>query len=116
MTDAHIANQGLSPCIEFTFEETGFAPIENNVWFTSAVASHYDNRCWSMWKLPMFGCTNASHVPHVVAECRKAYHPWYLRLAIFDSMRQVHVIPLSLPAPMPVPVPAQVPAPRPVPA
>ena len=50
------------------------------------------NRYWTMWKLPMFGCTDPSQVLKEVAECRKAYPQCYVRLAAFDSVKQVQVI------------------------
>ena len=50
------------------------------------------NRYWTMWKLPMFGCTDPSQVLKEVAECRKAFPQCYVRLAAFDSIKQVQVI------------------------
>ena len=47
-----------------------------------------------MWKLAVFGYTDANQVLHKVAECRKAYPSCYIRLAAFDSVKQVQ-IPLS---------------------
>ena len=45
-----------------------------------------------MWKLPMFGCTDASQVLNEVNECKKAYPDCYVRLAAFDSVKQVQVM------------------------
>ena len=44
-----------------------------------------------MWKLPMFGCTDASQVQAEVAACAKALPAAYIRVAAFDSVRQVQV-------------------------
>ena len=99
MTDAQIAKQvqmiiakGLSPCLEFASEETIFVSNDNTVRFTGSAAGYYDNRYWTMWKLPMFGCTDASQVLNEIAECRKAYPQCYVRLAAFDSVKQVQVM------------------------
>ena len=40
----------------------------------------------------MFGCTNASEVLNEIADCRKAYPQCYVRLAAFDSVKQVQVM------------------------
>jgi ribulose-bisphosphate carboxylase small chain len=99
MTDAQIAKQvqmviakGLSPCLEFASEETSFVSNDNTVRFTGTAAGYYDNRYWTMWKLPMFGCTDASQVLNEVNECKKAYPDCYVRLAAFDSVKQVQVM------------------------
>ena len=99
LTDAQIAKQvqmmitnGLSPCLEFSAEESSFVSNDNTVRFTGSAAGYYDNRYWTLWKLPMFGCTDASQVLHEVNECRKAYPKCYIRLAAFDSVKQVQVM------------------------
>jgi ribulose-bisphosphate carboxylase small chain len=54
-------------------------------------AGYYDNRYWSMWKLPMFGCSDPSQVLKEVSACTKAFPDAYVRLVSFDAMRQVQV-------------------------
>ena len=51
-----------------------------------------DNRYWTMWKLPMFGCTDPGQVLREISECRRAYPQCYVRLAAFDKVKQVQVI------------------------
>jgi ribulose-bisphosphate carboxylase small chain len=46
---------------------------ENVVRFgNSASPNYFDNRYWTMWKLPMFGCSDASQVLTEVKNCVKA--------------------------------------------
>ncbi|VAI16727.1 unnamed protein product [Triticum turgidum subsp. durum] len=56
------------PCLEFS--KVGFIFREHN-----ASPGYYDGRYWTMWKLPMFGCTDA-----------------YVRIIGFDNMRQVQCV------------------------
>uniref|UniRef100_P16881 Ribulose bisphosphate carboxylase small subunit, chloroplastic n=2 Tax=Euglena gracilis TaxID=3039 RepID=RBS_EUGGR len=99
LSDAQIAKQvdmiiakGLSPCLEFAAPENSFIANDNTVRFSGTAAGYYDNRYWTMWKLPMFGCTDASQVLREISECRRAYPQCYVRLAAFDSVKQVQVI------------------------
>jgi hypothetical protein len=41
---------------------------------------YYDNRYWTMWKLPMFGCTDPSLVLQEVNRASKAFPQAYIRL------------------------------------
>jgi ribulose-bisphosphate carboxylase small chain len=54
-------------------------------------AGYYDNRYWTMWKLPMFGCSDPSQVLREVAACTKAFPDAYVRLVSFDPIRQVQI-------------------------
>ena len=45
-----------------------------------------------MGKLPTFGCSNAQEVLREVKECSAAYPGCYVRLAAFDSIKQVQVV------------------------
>nr|P19308.1 RecName: Full=Ribulose bisphosphate carboxylase small subunit, chloroplastic 2; Short=RuBisCO small subunit 2; Short=RuBisCO small subunit SSU26; Flags: Precursor [Lemna gibba]CAA35101.1 ribulose bisphosphate carboxylase [Lemna gibba] len=73
------------PCIEFSKE--GFVYRENH-----ASPGYYDGRYWTMWKLPMFGCTDASQVIAEVEEAKKAYPEYFVRIIGFDNKRQVQCI------------------------
>jgi ribulose-bisphosphate carboxylase small chain len=44
-----------------------------------------------MWKLPMFGCSDAAAVLREIAECKKAYPKAFIRVLGFDSKRQVQI-------------------------
>ncbi|KAL8148876.1 hypothetical protein AgCh_006034 [Apium graveolens] len=51
----------------YSFVQLGYVYRENSI-----IPNYYDGRYWTMWKLPMFGCTDASQVLHEIAECKKA--------------------------------------------
>nr|GMD30830.1 ribulose bisphosphate carboxylase small chain, chloroplastic [Ipomoea batatas]GMD34084.1 ribulose bisphosphate carboxylase small chain, chloroplastic [Ipomoea batatas] len=53
---------------------------------------YYDGRYWTMWKLPMFGCTDATQVVAELEECKKAYPGSWVRILGFDNVRQVQCI------------------------
>ncbi|KAL8102926.1 hypothetical protein AgCh_027453 [Apium graveolens] len=61
----YMMKKGWIPCLEF--DALGYVYREN-----SRIPNYYDGRYWTMWKLPMFGCTDASQVLHEIAECKKA--------------------------------------------
>ena len=42
-----------------------------------------------MFKLPMFGCTDASQVLKEVANCQRSFPKSYIRLVAFDNLKQV---------------------------
>ena len=46
-------------------------------------------RYWTMYKLPMFGCTDPSQVLTEIENCTKSFPDAYIRLVAFDSYRQV---------------------------
>ena len=50
-----------------------------------------DNRYWTMWKLPMFGCTDPGQVLKEISNCERAFPDAYVRLVAFDPIRQVQV-------------------------
>jgi ribulose-bisphosphate carboxylase small chain len=54
-------------------------------------SGYYDCRYWTMWKLPMFGCTDSSLVLREIEEVKKAYPQAYIRVLGFDNVRQVQV-------------------------
>ncbi|XP_004303137.1 PREDICTED: ribulose bisphosphate carboxylase small chain, chloroplastic-like [Fragaria vesca subsp. vesca] len=74
------------PCLEFELEK-GFVYRENH-----KSPGYYDGRYWTMWKLPMFGCTDASQVLKELEEAKKAYPNAFIRIIGFDNVRQVQCI------------------------
>ncbi|KAL4577602.1 hypothetical protein LXL04_013712 [Taraxacum kok-saghyz] len=74
------------PCLEFELEH-GFVYREHH-----ASPGYYDGRYWTMWKLPMFGCTDAAQVLKEVGECKKEYPEAFIRIIGFDNVRQVQCI------------------------
>lgn len=53
---------------------------------------YYDGRYWTMWKLPMFGCTDSSQVLKELEEAKKANPNSFIRIIGFDNVRQVQCI------------------------
>ncbi|KAL2539460.1 Ribulose bisphosphate carboxylase small chain 3B [Abeliophyllum distichum] len=74
------------PCLEFELEH-GFVYRENN-----RSPGYYDGRYWVMWKLPMFGCTDAVQVLNELDEAIKTYPNSFVRIIGFDNIRQVQCI------------------------
>ncbi|CAN1227236.1 Ribulose bisphosphate carboxylase small subunit, chloroplastic, partial [Linum perenne] len=70
----YLLRMGWVPCLEF--ESPGY----------------YDGRYWTMWKLPMFGCTDSSQVLKELQECKKEYPEAFVRIIGFDNKRQVQCI------------------------
>jgi len=50
---------------------------------------YYDNRYWSLYKLPMFGCTDPSEVIREIESCKREFPNAVIRVLGFDSQRQV---------------------------
>ncbi len=86
-----VAN-GWTPCLEFSDEDQAYVGAQNMGRFGgSATPGYYDNRYWTFWKLPMFGCTDGSQVLAEVQACTKAFPNAYVRVVAFDASRQVQV-------------------------
>ncbi|XP_010263805.1 PREDICTED: ribulose bisphosphate carboxylase small chain, chloroplastic-like [Nelumbo nucifera] len=82
----YLLRMGWIPCLEFELEH-GFVYRENN-----RSPGYYDGRYWTMWKLPMFGCTDSSQVLAELEEAKKAYPNAFIRIIGFDNKRQVQCI------------------------
>nr|P04715.1 RecName: Full=Ribulose bisphosphate carboxylase small subunit, chloroplastic 2; Short=RuBisCO small subunit 2; AltName: Full=Ribulose bisphosphate carboxylase small chain SSU11A, chloroplastic; Short=RuBisCO small subunit SSU11A; Flags: Precursor [Petunia x hybrida]pir/RKPJS1/ ribulose-bisphosphate carboxylase (EC 4.1.1.39) small chain (ssu11A) precursor - garden petunia [Petunia x hybrida]CAA27445.1 ribulose 1,5-bisphosphate carboxylase [Petunia x hybrida] len=82
----YLLNKGWVPCLEFETEH-GFVYREYH-----ASPRYYDGRYWTMWKLPMFGCTDATQVLGELQEAKKAYPNAWIRIIGFDNVRQVQCI------------------------
>ncbi|KAF8765844.1 hypothetical protein HU200_008358 [Digitaria exilis] len=73
------------PCLEFS--SVGFVYREN-----SNSPGYYDGRYWTLWKLPMFGCTDATQVYKELEECKKEYPNSYIRILGFDNIKQTQCV------------------------
>ena len=82
----YLLKSGWTPCLEFE-TETGFVYRKYH-----KSPGYYDGRYWTMWKLPMFGCTDAAQVLNEVGECKKEYPQAWIRIIGFDNVRQVQCI------------------------
>nr|ACQ90229.1 TuMV resistance protein-like protein [Brassica rapa subsp. chinensis] len=74
------------PCVEFELEH-GFVYREHG-----STPGYYDGRYWTMWKLPLFGCTDSAQVLKEVQECKTEYPNAFIRIIGFDNNRQVQCI------------------------
>ncbi|KAJ3696214.1 hypothetical protein LUZ60_001591 [Juncus effusus] len=77
----YILSKGWIPCLEF--DEVGHVYRKN-----STIPGYYDGRYWTLWKLPMFGCTDSAQVLRELQECKETYPNAYIRLLSFDNIRQ----------------------------
>jgi len=82
----YLLRSGWVPCLEFEVKD-GFVYREHH-----ASPGYYDGRYWTMWKLPMFGCTDSSQVLKELEEAKKAYPHAFIRIIGFDNKRQVQCI------------------------
>lgn len=65
-----------------------------------AVQGYYDNRYWTMWKLPMFGCSDPNQVLREVQACKRAFSDSYIRLVAFDNIAQCQTMGFLVNRPM----------------
>jgi len=101
LTDDQIAKQvdyivgnRWTPCLEFAEARQAYVDDVSNVRFggnSGPSVGYYDNRYWTMWKLPMFGCTDPSQVLREISACSRALPEAYIRLVAFDAARQVQI-------------------------
>jgi ribulose-bisphosphate carboxylase small chain len=67
----YFVNNTWTPCLEFADPEHAYVGNENTVRFGAVSSGYQDNRYWTMWKLPMFGCTDGSQVLKEISACTK---------------------------------------------
>lgn len=101
LTDAEIAKQvqyllrnKWAPCVEFEFPANSYAVSSTQEYGcdSRSASGFYANRYWSMWKLPMYGATDADMVLAECKKCIKAFPNAFVRLAGFNSLRQVQCV------------------------
>ena len=83
----YLVNNGWVPCVEFANQEDGFAIGGNSANVMSP--GYYDNRYWTMYKLPMYGCTDPGQVLEEIYNCKMENPGCFVRLLGFDNVRQV---------------------------
>lgn len=89
----YMTRNGFTPCLEFSAPEFAYTSNHGVSGIDSRSASgYYDNRYWSMWKLPMFGCTDGDQVLSEMAKCVAAFPNSYVRVAGFDAVRQMQMV------------------------
>jgi len=88
----YVTRNGWTPCLEFANKEGAYVSSHTPPRFGGSVtANYFDNRYWTMYKLPMFGCTDASQVLGEIQNATKSFPDAYIRLVAFDATRQVQV-------------------------
>merc|ERR1712086_515582 len=71
-----------TPCLEFS--------VDGDVYLNTRMGpGYYDNRYWTMYKLPMFGVTDSSEVIKEIESCKQEFPNSKIRILGFDSIRQV---------------------------
>merc|ERR1719192_2690617 len=70
-----------TPALEFT--------DDGDIYLNTRMGpGYYDNRYWSMYKLPMFGANNARDVVEAINSCRREFPQAKIRVMGFDSTKQ----------------------------
>merc|ERR1712228_1072118 len=82
----YLVGNGWAPCIEFASQEEA----DTNQLFFAGPAL-YENRYWTMWKLPMFGCQSGDEVLKEIDACQAEYPGYRVRVVGFDRIRQVQM-------------------------
>merc|ERR1712078_318520 len=80
----YLVGNGWAPCIEFASQEEA----DTNQLFFAGPAL-YENRYWTMWKLPLSGCQSGDEVLKEIALCQEEYPGYRVRVVGFDRARQV---------------------------
>merc|ERR1739845_79991 len=71
-----------TPCLEFS--------DDGDIYLNTRMGpGYYDNRYWTMYKLPMFGCNDPKEVIKEIESCKREFPNAKVRVLGFDSIRQV---------------------------
>jgi len=89
LSDADIAKQieymiknKWTPCLEIA--------DDGDIYLNTRMGpGYYDNRYWSMYKLPMYGTNSARDVIDAIAACKREFPQAKIRVMGFDSDKQV---------------------------
>ena len=87
----YIVNNGWTPCLEFSEADIAYISSVNTGRMGAVSSNYFDNRYWTLWKLPMFGCTDPIQVLREIDAATKAFPKAYIRMCAFDASRQVQV-------------------------
>jgi ribulose-bisphosphate carboxylase small chain len=78
----YMINNNWTPALEFS--------DDGDIYLNTRMGpGYYDNRYWSMYKLPLFGCKDPDEVVREIDACRKEFPNAKVRVIAFDSKRQV---------------------------
>jgi ribulose-bisphosphate carboxylase small chain len=87
----YIINNGWVPCLEFAESDKAYVASDNCIRYGNVASGYQDNRYWSMYKLPMFGCTDPGQVLKEISNAERAFPDAYIRLVAFDNVTQTQV-------------------------
>merc|ERR1712151_50257 len=74
-----------TPCLEVS--------DDGDIYLNTAMGpTYYDNRYWSLYKLPMFGCTDSNEVVREIEACKREFPQAKVRVIGFDPVRQVQTV------------------------
>merc|ERR1711959_505524 len=72
----YMVRNNWSPCVEFS--------DDSDIYLNTRMGpGYYDNRYWSMYKLPMFGCTDPTSVINEIEACKKEFPNAKVRVIAF---------------------------------
>ena len=78
----YMVRNSWTPCLEFS--------DDGDIYVNTLMGpGYYDNRYWTMYKLPMYGCMNSAEVVREIENCKREYPNAKIRIIGFDSRRQV---------------------------
>merc|ERR1712216_714896 len=78
----YMIHSNWTPCLEFS--------DDGDIYLNTRMGpGYYDNRYWTMYKLPMFGCTDPSEVIREIENCKSEFRNAKVRVIGFDSIQQV---------------------------
>ena len=78
----YMIRSNWTPCLEFS--------DDGDIYLNTRMGpGYYDNRYWTLYKLPMFGCTDPSEVIREIENCKSEFRNAKVRVIGFDSIQQV---------------------------
>merc|ERR1719453_2775335 len=78
----YMISNNWTPCLEIS--------DDGDIYLNTRMGpGYYDNRYWSMYKLPMFGCTDSNEVVREIENCRNEFKSAKIHVIGFDPSRQV---------------------------
>merc|ERR1711904_487086 len=91
-----LTNNDIRKQIEFVISNNWTPSLEfsedGDIYLNTRMGpGYYDNRYWSMYKLPMFGCSESNEVIREIDNCKREFPTSKIRVLGFDSKRQVQM-------------------------
>merc|ERR1711915_472575 len=89
-----LSNQDIAKQIEYMIKNKWTPCLEiaddGDIYLNTRMGpGYYDNRYWSMYKLPMFGCSNSELVVQEIENCKREFQNAKIRVIGFDPIKQV---------------------------